>query len=343
MVTIISDAGLGKSRLLDEFRATLTGSRHTWAEWSCAQLLQHTPFHPIVEWARQRFGGPDVPVATRFAELEATLLALGLVLDEAVPALAPLFELPLPDRYPPSKLGPEEARRQQLRMMAAWVIAGAATQPLVLTLEDLQRADPSTLELIGNLIERDLRVPLLVVITTRSEFQAPWPNRAHHEQFALSPLNEADAIKIVQAMVAARGMGGETVDSVVERSGAVLGREFAGSLVEAVAGTDHETLNLALERLGEADMIHAQGRPLDATYRFNHALFQDAAYDSLLKSRRRELHLTVAQALTNRFPGIANSRPELLAHHLTEVAEFESAREDRASVKLQSLIATVCA
>lgn len=375
VVTLISDAGVGKSRLLDEFRATLAGTRHTWAEWSCAQLLQHTPFHPIVEWARQRFGGLDMPAERRFAEFEATLMALGLDPTEAVPALAPLFELALPARYPQPKMSPEEKRRAQLSVMASWVTAGAKTQPLVLDLEDAHWADPSTLELIGNLIDQDLRIPLLVLITARPEFRAPWPTRAHHEQFALAPLNERDASKVVRAMVAPRNWAAETIEIVVQRSGgvplfleevtrlliegsgdvggheipptlhasllarldrlgtakeiaqigAVIGREFDWRLLFALAGTDHNVLNAALDNLCDADMIHAQRRPPEATYRFNQALLQEVAYDALLKSRRRELHAAVARSLTGTFPDLADARPELLAHHLTEAGDFEAA------------------
>ena len=57
---VIGEPGLGKSRLIEEFHARLREVPHTWAEWSCSQLLQNTPLHPIAEWGRQRFGGADV-------------------------------------------------------------------------------------------------------------------------------------------------------------------------------------------------------------------------------------------------------------------------------------------
>ncbi len=372
--TLTSDAGLGKSRLVDEFRATLAGTRHTWAEWSCAQLLQHTPFHPISEWARQRFGSAD-SAPGRLAELEATLSALGLDLLRAVPALAPLFEIALPVGYPPATASPEEHRRAQLSAMIAWVLAGARTQPLVLVLEDAQWCDPSTLELIGKLAEADAQVPLLVLLTARPEFQAPWRTLAHHAQCALAPLSEVAATKIVRAIVAAQALAAGTVEIVVQRSGgvplyleevarllvesrgdagahqipptlhasllarldllggvkeiaqigSVLGREFDWTLLAEVVDIAPSALNLALSRLGAADMLLAHGEPPEATYRFNHALLYDAAYDSVLKSRRRELHAAVARALTDKFPEITTGRPELLAHHLTEAGANEAA------------------
>jgi class 3 adenylate cyclase len=68
LVMIVGEPGLGKSRLLEEFHARLVDTPHTWVEWSCSQLLQNTPLHPIAEWGRQRFGGADVPAERRLAE-----------------------------------------------------------------------------------------------------------------------------------------------------------------------------------------------------------------------------------------------------------------------------------
>src|SRR5215472_11052768 len=61
LVLIVGEPGIGKSRLIEEFHARLRDTPHTWVEWSCSQLLQNTPLHPITEWGRQRFGGADVP------------------------------------------------------------------------------------------------------------------------------------------------------------------------------------------------------------------------------------------------------------------------------------------
>ena len=72
LVLIVGEPGLGKSRLIEEFHARLADTPHTWVEWSCSQLLQNTPLHPIAEWGRVRFGG-DVPAERRLADLESSL------------------------------------------------------------------------------------------------------------------------------------------------------------------------------------------------------------------------------------------------------------------------------
>ena len=102
LVLIVGEPGLGKSRLIEEFHARLSETPHTWVEWSCSQLLQNTPLHPIAEWGRQRFGGADVPAAQRLAELESSLAQVKLDPAESIPLLAPLLDIPLPPERAPT-------------------------------------------------------------------------------------------------------------------------------------------------------------------------------------------------------------------------------------------------
>ena len=96
--------------------------------------------------------------------------------------------------------------------------------------------------------------------------------------------------------------------------GAVLGRGFSYALLQSVAGLDEGALQSALERLAEADILFVEGDGAQATYRFKHALIQDAAYDSLLKSRRQAFHAQAAEILRES----ASPEPEAVAHHFTQ-------------------------
>jgi len=100
--------------------------------------------------------------------------------------------------------------------------------------------------------------------------------------------------------------------------GATLGREFAYELLQAVAPWDEETLQRGLHQLVEAEFLYQQGLPPQATYRFKHALIQDTAYQSLLRSTRQQHHQRIAQVLEAHFPESCETQPELLAHHYTE-------------------------
>src|SRR5215468_5317419 len=135
LVLIVGEPGIGKSRLIEEFHGRLRDAPHTWGEWSCSQLLQNTPLHPITDWGRERFGGADIPAERRFADLESTLTQLKLDPAENAPLLAPLLDIPLPDERAPT-LAPEELRRRQLAALTASVMASARVQPVVLAIED---------------------------------------------------------------------------------------------------------------------------------------------------------------------------------------------------------------
>jgi TOMM system kinase/cyclase fusion protein len=100
--------------------------------------------------------------------------------------------------------------------------------------------------------------------------------------------------------------------------GATLGREFSYELLQAITPWDEATLRGGLHQLVEAEFLYQQGLPPQATYLFKHALIQEAAYQSLLRSTRQQYHQRIAQVLEVRFPEIAETQPELLAHHYTE-------------------------
>jgi hypothetical protein len=192
LVLIVGEPGLGKSRLVEEFHVRLKEMPHTWSEWTCSQLLQNTPLHPIAEWGRQRFGGADVPAERRLADLESSLAQVKLDPAENAPLLAPLLDIPLTKERVPT-LAPEELRRRQLAALTNWIMASAKTQPLVLVFEDLHWADPTTLDVLRGIAERGALVPLYIVATTRPEFRPPWGMRSHHGTISLAPLDRPGA------------------------------------------------------------------------------------------------------------------------------------------------------
>ena len=107
----------------------------------------------------------------------------------------------------------------------------------------------------------------------------------------------------------------------------MIGRDFSYALVRAVAGMDDATLQAALDRLAEADILLVQGLPPQSEYRFKHALIQDAAYENLLKSRRQVLHRRIGEVLRDQFAVAAAAEPELLAHHFSQAGLPEAAIE----------------
>lgn len=111
----------------------------------------------------------------------------------------------------------------------------------------------------------------------------------------------------------------------ISQIGAAIGREFSYSLMREVAGRDEPSLKNALARLEQAELLFRLGEPPEAIYSFKHALVRDAAYESLLKSRRQQLHGQIAQAMEEKFPDIVVSQPEIVARHFTEANLAERA------------------
>ena len=261
LVLIVGEPGLGKSRLIEEFHLRLKETPRTWTEWTCAQLLQNTPLHPISEWGRQRFGGADVPSERRLAELENTLELVKLDPFENASLLAPLLEIPLPKERV-STLAPEELRRRQLAAVTNWIMAGAKAQPMVLVFEDLHWADPTTLDVLRSISERGAQVPLYIVATTRPEFRPLWGMRSHHGTISLAPLDRAQVRDMVGELSARHALSHAVIDDVAARTGGVplfveevtrllLERGEQGG-VHAIPPTLQQSLMARLDRLGPA-------------------------------------------------------------------------------------------
>jgi tetratricopeptide (TPR) repeat protein len=104
----------------------------------------------------------------------------------------------------------------------------------------------------------------------------------------------------------------------VAQLGSVLGREFAYDMISALAGIEEEMLQSGLGQLVVDELLYQRGRPPRSRYLFKHALIQDAAYQSLLKRTRQQYHQQVAKLLEDRFPEVASTQPELVAHHYTQ-------------------------
>jgi tetratricopeptide (TPR) repeat protein len=107
--------------------------------------------------------------------------------------------------------------------------------------------------------------------------------------------------------------------------GSVLGGDFSYELLHAVHPIAEEKLQAALRSLTDAELLYVRGIAPEATYQFKHALIRDAAYEALLKSRRKELHLSVAHTIDEKFPTFKDANPEVLARHWTEAGEANRA------------------
>jgi predicted ATPase len=284
-------------------------------------------------------------------------------------------------------LSPQRQRQKTLETLVAILLELAERQPVLFILEDLHWTDPTTLELLGLLLDQTPTASMLVLLTCRPYFQPPWHHRSYVSEITVNRLPHAQVEQIITGMthgktfpaavlqqIIARTDGVplfieeitksllesgqlEAVDGHYELSGAfstftipatlqdslmarldrlgtakgiaqlaaVIGRQFAYDVLSAVSHLDAATLQRELSRLIAAELLYQRGLLPQATYVFKHALIQDAAYQSLLKSTRRQYHQQIAQVLEAQFPETRGTQPELLAQHYTEAGLTEKA------------------
>jgi predicted ATPase len=336
-VLIVGEPGLGKSRLIEEFHGRLRDTPHTWSEWTCSQLLQNTPLHPIAEAWRQRLGGADVSAERRFAELESTLAQLKLDPGENAPLLAPLLDIPVPLERAPT-LAPDELRRRQLAALTAVVMASARVQPVVLAIEDLHWADPTTLDVLRGIAERGALAPLFIVATTRPEFRPPWDMRSHHATISLAPLDRAQVRDMIAELSALHALPREIVDDVAARTGGVplfveevtrllLERGEKGG-IHVIPPSLQQSLMARLDRLGPAREVAQVGSVIG--HGFSYGLLralagiEDAPLQATLE-RLAEADILLVQGL----PPDSNYR---FKHALIQDAAYENLLKSRRQV-----------
>jgi predicted ATPase len=387
-VLLSGEAGIGKSRLVRTLTEQVVAEGAPRLMLRCSPYHTNSAFYPVIDhlqrllhWRR------DVSPAARLTTLEEAVQAARLPLEEAVPLMAALLAVPLPERYPPLTLSPQRQKQQTQEALVAWLLAETAQHPVLAVWEDLHWADPSTLELLGLLLDQVPTARLLLVLTCRPEFRPSWAPRSYVTPLTLTRLGRPHVEEMVLRVTGGKPLPAEVVQQIVAKTdgiplfveelvktilesglvqeeagryvltsplpplaipatlqdalmarldrlapvkeiaqlGAVLGREFSYEVLRAVAPLDEATLQQALAQLIEAELLYQRGHPPQATYLFKHALVQDAAYQSLLRSTRQQHHQRIAQVLVTQFPTLVETQPELVAHHYTEASLIEQA------------------
>ncbi|MDJ0955999.1 MAG: adenylate/guanylate cyclase domain-containing protein [Arenicellales bacterium] len=208
-----------------------------------------------------------------------------------------------------------------------WITKGHATQ---LILSRLGRGDVRSLiqsisgnkglpkEVLQTILQKTDGIPLFVEELTKSVIESTTiAKAASHESELTIPKSIHDSLV---ARLDRLGMAKQ-----VAQIGATIGREFPYGLIAAASDKTEQVLNEGLEQLEESGLVFRRGSPPDATYVFKHALVRDAAYTTMLRERQRALHQRVADAMQQHYVSVAQTQPELLAHHLTEAGKLEAA------------------
>jgi predicted ATPase len=197
VVVLSGEAGIGKSRLVQEVKTHVAGEPHTRLECRCSPYYQNSAFYPVIDLLQrvlqlQRADSPK----EKLSKLEGTLAHYHISQPDIVPLLASLLLLPLPERYPPLILSAQQQRQKTLEALLTILLTLARDQPVLFIVEDLHWVDPSTLELVNLLIDQVATARILILLTSRPEFRPPWGFRAHVTPVTLSrlPRNQVEAM-----------------------------------------------------------------------------------------------------------------------------------------------------
>ena len=182
-----------------------------------------------------------------------------------------------------------------------------------------------TADIVAEIVERTDGVPLFVEELTKAVLESAAPGDRVAAVLAMTSLAAQSVPATLHASLMARLDRLGPAPKEIAQIGAVLGREFTYELIAPVVQCRESELQAALAQLSDAGLLFCRGTAPHASYLFKHALVQDAAYGTLLRGRRQELHARVAAALEQHFADLVEHQPELLAHHLTAAGETERA------------------
>jgi predicted ATPase/class 3 adenylate cyclase len=381
VVLLAGEAGIGKSRLVRALREHVAGEPHTPLSHFCSPFHQTSALYPTIDLLERAAGfARDDDPPEKLAKLEALLAQASAGMALPVPLFTELLSIPTKSRYPPLRLSPQRQKERTLEALVEQLTGLARHRPMLAVYEDVHWADPTTLELLDQVVDRVQALPALVIVTFRPEFAPRWTGRGHVTLLTLSRLGRHEGAALVEQVAGGKPLPAEVLQQIVAKTdgvplfleeltksvlesgllrdegdsyvlsgplpplaipatlhdsllarldrlapvrevaqiGACIGRVFSHALLAAVAPLGEDQLREALAQLCRSELVFCRGTTPEVAYSFKHALVQDAAYRSLLRSRRQQLHAHIVEVLEQRFPETMATEPEVLAHHCAQ-------------------------
>jgi predicted ATPase len=288
VVLIAGEAGIGKSRLTAVLLERLAAEPHTRLRYFCSPQHTDSALYPIIGQMERAAGlaHDDTPQA-RLDKLDAVLVQTSTQ-DAAL--FAEMLSIPNDGRYPALDLTPQQRRQRTLEALTSQLAGLASQQPVLMIFEDVHWIDPTSLEALGRTIDRIKTLPVLLIVTFRSEFNAPWVGRSHVTSLMLNRLGEREAAAIIARLVGNKGLPPDVLAEIVERTDGIplFVEEMTKAVLEASEGAArrtvsaipspaqavpaslHASLMARLDRLGPAKEVAQVGSAIGRE--FSHAL-----------------------------------------------------------------------
>jgi class 3 adenylate cyclase/tetratricopeptide (TPR) repeat protein len=222
VVLISGEAGIGKSSLLAAACHHVTHEGYTRLTFRCSPYHTNSALYPVTTHLEQilAFDRDDSP-GVKLDKLEQALRSTTLALHEAVPLLAMLLSIPFEIRYPALPLSPQQQRQQTMDTLVGWLLDKAEQQPVLVVWEDLHWVDPSTLEMLGLVLEQTPTVPMLHLMTFRPAFEVPWPTRSHMTPVTLNRLERPQVEALIMHLVGGKALPVEVIEHIITKTDGV--------------------------------------------------------------------------------------------------------------------------
>jgi class 3 adenylate cyclase/tetratricopeptide (TPR) repeat protein len=262
LVLISAEPGVGKSRLLREVARTIGAEHFEAVRLQCSPYHQNSALYPVVQGIRRAL---QLEKATEPREALHNLTErIGFDDGSSVPLLTSLLGLSSEGQHPSLDFPAEERRRQTLELLVRWLFAQADRRPVILFGEDLHWIDPTTQELLQQVIDKLPDYRVLCLFTFRPEYSAPWRPEGNVTSFSLNHLARTDSRELIKGLIGQSNLGAETVEAIISRTDGVplyleeVSRtliEQAGEFPGFVPESLRDALTARLDRLGEAKLV----------------------------------------------------------------------------------------
>ena len=291
VVLLSGEAGIGKSRLTAALMENVAAEPHTRLRYFCSPQHTDSALYPIISQMERAAGmAYDDTPQTKLDKLDAALAPTATSTQDAA-LFAEMLSLPNDGRYPVLDLMPEQRRQRTLDALAAQLPGLARQQPVLMIVEDAHWIDPTSLEVFGRTVDQIKTLPVLVIVTFRPEFTAPWAGRSHVMSLALNRLGERETAAIIAHLVGNKELPVDVMAEIVERTDGIplFVEEMTKAVLEAESGSEarptvgavpspalvvpaslHASLMARLDRLGPAKEVAQIGAAIGRE--FSHAL-----------------------------------------------------------------------
>ena len=223
-VLLSGDAGIGKSRIVKVLEEHVAEDPQAWLmPCQCSAYHQNSAFYPVIDLLERsilQFEQGDGPTE-KLSRLEGFFVQYGFALPEVVPVFSDLLSMPLDQKYSPSTLSPKRQKQLIFETMLRVLLEITSRQPLLLVMEDLHWADPTTLEFLNLIVDQIATARIFALFTFRPDFKPPWGSRAYLTILMLHRLTRKKSVDMVRHIAGGKALPAEVLEQILIKTDGV--------------------------------------------------------------------------------------------------------------------------